>query len=156
MKTLIDGYISPMTKSAYGQNADYTSLMLAILRVAMFYGEGIVASFVQGLLMARVTQGTLDDIRQRVFTHMENLPIRYFDTHAHGDIMSVYTNDIDTLRSDDFSEYSTICKFADYDCSCCGQHDSIEYYFDHSEFGNGWCDDVSNQKNSQACREDII
>lgn len=99
MKTLIDGYISPMTKKVLdGQNADYTPLMLAILRVAMFYGGGIVASFVQGLLMARVTQGTLDDIRQRVFTHMENLPIRYFDTHAHGDIMSVYTNDIDTLR----------------------------------------------------------
>ena len=68
------------------------------MRTAAFYGVGIIAAFVQARLMAYLTQGTMKQMRDELFTHMQTLPIKYFDTHAHGDIMSVYTNDIDTLR----------------------------------------------------------
>lgn len=94
-KTLIDSYITPMIGQA---NPDYGPLTGAILRVAGFYGLGVLAALVQAKLMVYVTQGTLRDLRDDLFDHMETLPVRYFDTHAHGDIMSVYTNDIDTLR----------------------------------------------------------
>lgn len=94
-KTLIDSYITPMIGQT---NPDYGSLMGAILRVAGFYGLGVLAALVQAKLMVYVTQGTLRDLRNDLFDHMETLPVKYFDTHAHGDIMSVYTNDIDTLR----------------------------------------------------------
>ena len=90
-QTLIDSYILPLLKAGSG-------LAAAILRVAVIYCVGIAAVFVQNRLMARITQGTLKDLRDEMFTHMQTLPIKYFDTHAHGDIMSVYTNDIDTLR----------------------------------------------------------
>ena len=93
--TLIDDHITPMLKSGI---EDYSGLLKAMLRVAVFYGCGILASFTQGLLMAYVTQGTMKDLRIDMYRHMESLPIKYFDTHAHGDIMSMYTNDIDTLR----------------------------------------------------------
>ncbi len=94
-KTLIDSYITPMMGS---QDPDYGPLTAAILRVACFYALGVAAAYVQSLTMVYVTQGTLNRLRIQLFTHMEKLPIKYFDTHAHGDIMSVYTNDIDTLR----------------------------------------------------------
>lgn len=94
-KTLIDSYITPMIGQA---NLDYGPLTGAILRVAGFYGLGVLAALVQAKLMVYVTQGTLRDLRNDLFDHMETLPVKYFDTHAHGDIMSVYTNDIDTLR----------------------------------------------------------
>ena len=98
-KTLIDSYILPLVQQVQaGQTADFTGLMHAITRVALFYVCGVIASFVQSRVMIYVTQGTLRDLRQDLFAHMEKLPIRYFDTHAHGDIMSIYTNDIDTLR----------------------------------------------------------
>ena len=94
-QTLIDSYILPLLKAG---NTDFSGLAAAILRVAVIYCIGIAAVFVQNRLMARITQGTLKDLRDEMFTHMQTLPIKYFDTHAHGDIMSVYTNDIDTLR----------------------------------------------------------
>ena len=94
-QTLIDGYILPLLNSG---STDFSGLAAAILRVASFYCIGIAAIFVQNRLMARITQGTLKDMRDELFTHMQTLPIKYFDTHAHGDILSVYTNDIDTLR----------------------------------------------------------
>ena len=98
-KALIDSYILPLVQQVQaGQTADFTGLMHAITRVALFYACGVIASFVQSRVMIYVTQGTLRDLRQDLFAHMEKLPIRYFDTHAHGDIMSIYTNDIDTLR----------------------------------------------------------
>ena len=93
--TLIDDYIIPMVES--GSN-DYSGLLQAIIRVAVFYGLGILASYTHARVMAVVTQGTMKDLRIDMFNHMESLPIKYFDTHAHGDIMSMYTNDIDTLR----------------------------------------------------------
>ena len=94
-QTLIDSYILPLLKAG---STDFSGLAAAILRVAVIYCVGIAAVFVQNRLMARITPGTLKALRGEMFTHMQTLPIKYFDTHAHGDIMSVYTNDIDTLR----------------------------------------------------------
>ncbi len=95
MQTLIDVYILPMIGA---ENPDFAPLAAAIFRVAAFYGVGALSTFIYNRVMVRVTQGTLRDLRDDMFTHMEGLPIKYFDTHSHGDIMSIYTNDIDTLR----------------------------------------------------------
>ncbi len=95
MQTLIDGYITPLIGSS---DPDFSGLAGAISRVAVFYAVGVCASWAYNRLMVNVSQGTLRNLRNELFTHMEGLPIKYFDTHAHGDIMSVYTNDIDTLR----------------------------------------------------------
>lgn len=95
MKNLIDDYITPFLLT---DNPDFMPFARAIFRVAGFYGLGIVSSYGYNRIMINVTQGTLRDMRDDLFEHMEKLPIKYFDTHAHGDIMSVYTNDIDTLR----------------------------------------------------------
>ncbi len=95
MQTLIDDYILPLLGS---DNPDFSGLLHAIIRVGGFYAVGIVSTFVYNRIMVNVSQGTLKRLRDDLFTHMESLPIRYFDTHAHGDIMSIYTNDIDTLR----------------------------------------------------------
>ena len=84
MKTLIDGYITPMLTQP---DPDFGPLLLAILRVAGFYGIGIVAEGVQNRTMIYVSQGTLRNLRNDLFGNMEKLPIKYFDTHAHGDIM---------------------------------------------------------------------
>ena len=95
MQTLIDVYILPMLKV---QNPDFSNLAMAIGKVAIFYVCGAAAAYLQTKVMIYVSQGTLMRLREDMFTHMESLPIKYFDTHAHGDIMSIYTNDIDTLR----------------------------------------------------------
>ena len=95
MQTLIDGYITPMLLE---KSSDFSGLIRAITRVGIFYAVGILAIFLQNRTMARITQGTLKNLRDEMFTHMQTLPIKYFDTHAHGDIMSIYTNDTDTLR----------------------------------------------------------
>ena len=98
-RTLIDQYIIPLVETVQkGGAADYSGLRNAIVRVAGFYACGVLASFVQARLMIYVTQGSLKELRLAIFNHMESLPIQYFDTNAHGDIMSVYTNDVDTLR----------------------------------------------------------
>ena len=94
-KNLIDEYITPFLLT---ENPDFTPLAKAIGKVACFYALGIISSYMHGRIMVEVTQGTLRNIRNELFEHMQKLPIRYFDTHSHGDIMSVYTNDIDTLR----------------------------------------------------------
>ena len=96
MQTLIDGYILPLLKE---QSSEFFPAwpMPSPARQA-FYGIGIVAAFAQARMMAYVTQGTLKRLRDEMFTHMQTLPIKYFDRNAHGDIMSLYTNDIDTLR----------------------------------------------------------
>ena len=95
MKNLIDLYIMPLI----GQSSpDFGPLLGAILKVAVFYLIGVLATFSYNRIMVYVTQGTLKNLRNDMFHHMESLPIKYFDTHAHGDIMSIYTNDIDTLR----------------------------------------------------------
>ncbi|MGN1267713.1 MAG: ABC transporter ATP-binding protein [Dorea sp.] len=94
-QSLIDDYITPLLLS---DNPDFTPLAYAIAKVACFYLIGVLASFGYNKIMVYVTQGTQRSLRNDLFEHMEKLPIKYFDTHAHGDIMSVYTNDIDTLR----------------------------------------------------------
>ncbi len=95
-KDLIDKYITPFLLSTDTPN--FSPLAHAIGRVAVFYGIGVVATYAYNRIMINVTQGTLMNLRNDLFEHMEKLPIKYFDTHAHGDIMSIYTNDIDTLR----------------------------------------------------------
>ena len=95
MQRLIDDYITPLLES---ETKNYTPWLHAIGRVACFYGIGIIASYSYNRIMVNVTQGMLKTFRDSMFTKMEQLPIKYFDTHAHGDIMSMYTNDTDTLR----------------------------------------------------------
>ncbi len=95
MKTLIDKYITPLIGL---ENPNFAPLLRAISGMAVIYGMGVLSNWSYSRIMVSVTQGTLKKIRDDVFTHMESLPIGYFDTHAHGDIMSVYTNDTDTLR----------------------------------------------------------
>ena len=95
MRTLIDEYILPLIGK---ENPSFDALAAAIFRVAVFYAIGVAASFTQSRILINVGQGTLRNIRNDLFEKMEALPIKYFDTHAHGDIMSIYTNDIDTLR----------------------------------------------------------
>lgn len=95
IQTLIDDYINPLI----GQpNPDFAPLLMAISKVAVFYLLGAAATYAYSKIMVYVSQGTMRDIRNDIFSHMESLPIKYFDTHKHGDIMSVYTNDVDTLR----------------------------------------------------------
>jgi ATP-binding cassette subfamily B multidrug efflux pump len=99
MQTLIDSYITPMVKNvAAGHTADFAPLLGAIRKVMAFYILGIIATYVYNYIMIYVSQGMQRYFRDTMFVHMQDLPIRYFDTHAHGDIMSLYTNDIDTLR----------------------------------------------------------
>ena len=95
LQTLMDDYIVPMTQQ---QNPDFAPLAAALVRVGIIYVIGILAAWLNARTMVNVTQGTLRNLRIQLFTHMESLPISYFDTHPHGDIMSVYTNDVDTLR----------------------------------------------------------
>ncbi|MCI7813076.1 MAG: ABC transporter ATP-binding protein [Lachnospiraceae bacterium] len=95
MQTLIDDYIVPLLGN---KNPDFGPLAGAIFRVGIFYLIGVASTYTYNRIMVYVSQGTLNRLRNDLFSHMESLPIRYFDTHPHGDIMSVYTNDIDTLR----------------------------------------------------------
>lgn len=95
IQSLIDDYIQPMLVSDV---VDYHPLAMAILRVAGFYAIGVAAAYIYNRLMINVTQGVLRNLRNDLFSHMETLPIKYFDTHSHGDIMSTYTNDTDTIR----------------------------------------------------------
>ena len=95
VQSLIDDYIKPMIAA---KSTDFTPLAFAMLRLAIVYVVGLAASYAYNRIMVNVGQGTLRNFRNDLFTNMEKLPIKYFDTHQHGDIMSVYTNDIDTLR----------------------------------------------------------
>lgn len=95
MQTLIDDFVEPLLKAA---TPDFQPLLKELLRVAAFYAVGIAAAYAYNRIMVNVTQGMLKYFRDEMFRKMEQLPIRYFDTHAHGDIMSIYTNDTDTLR----------------------------------------------------------
>lgn len=94
-RSLIDDYITPMLTQG---NPDFGPLGAAIGRLALIAVVGVCSMYMYNRLMVTISQGTLRDLRVEVFEHMESLPIKYFDTHSHGDIMSIYTNDIDTLR----------------------------------------------------------
>ncbi|MCI2046988.1 MAG: ABC transporter ATP-binding protein/permease [Faecalibacterium sp.] len=95
LKSLIDDYIEPLVGQA---NPDFAPLFAALCKIGCIYAIGTLCAWAYNRIMVNVSQGTLRNLRIRLFTHMESLPIRYFDTHSHGDIMSIYTNDVDTLR----------------------------------------------------------
>ena len=94
-QTLIDDYVEPMVATGADM---FPELLNQIISLACIMGAGVIAAYLYSRLMVNVSQGTMRSLRDDLFTHMESLPIKYFDTHAHGDIMSVYTNDVDTLR----------------------------------------------------------
>ena len=94
-KTLIDTYIMPMLQTG---STDFTPLLNAITQLIFVLAIGVIAGYIYNRLMVTVSQGTMEKMRDEIFSHMQTLPIRYFDTHAHGDIMSIYTNDVDTMR----------------------------------------------------------
>jgi ATP-binding cassette subfamily B protein len=99
LQRLYDNYINPMVSSMEQTGtADFHPLLMQLLQVAIIYGIGVLAAWMYNRIMITVTQGTMLRLREELFSHMQGLPIKYFDTHAHGDVMSVYTNDIDTLR----------------------------------------------------------
>ncbi len=95
MQSLIDDYIVPLTQAEY---PDFSELAGALARLVAVYCAGILCAYAYNRIMVNISQGTMRNLRIQLFTHMESLPIKYFDTNAHGDIMSVYTNDVDTLR----------------------------------------------------------
>lgn len=95
MQTLIDSYVTPLLAA---KNPDFSGLAHAIFQLIIIGIIGVASTYTYNRLMVYVGQGTMRRIRIDLFTHMESLPIKYFDTHAHGDIMSIYTNDVDTLR----------------------------------------------------------
>lgn len=95
LRTLVDAYIIPLSNSP---DPDFAPLGKALLRIAAVYTLSVLLAFMNSKIMIRVAQGVMRDIRNRLFAHMQKLPLRYFDTHAHGDIMSIYTNDTDRLR----------------------------------------------------------
>jgi len=95
IQSLIDDYITPMLSQA---KPDFTPLLHALVRMCVIYAAGILSALAYNQIMVRVAQGTLKSIRDGMFEHMQTLPIRYFDTHTHGDVMSYYTNDADTLE----------------------------------------------------------
>lgn len=95
IQVLIDDYITPLLSQA---NPVFTRLLYALLKMAGIYLVGVIATLLYNRMMVTIAQGVLKKIRDEVFSHMQGLPIKYFDTHTHGDIMSIYTNDIDTLR----------------------------------------------------------
>lgn len=95
MQTLIDSYVTPLLAA---KNPDFSGLAHAIFQLIIIGIIGVASTYTYNRLMVYVGQGTIRHIRINLFTHMESLPIKYFDTHAHGDIMSIYTNDVDTLR----------------------------------------------------------
>ena len=94
-QTLVDDYITPMLKNG---SRDFSGLAGQLVRLVIIMGIGVIAAFSYNRIMVNVSQGTMRHLRDDLFSKMESLPIKYFDTHAHGDIMSVYTNDVDTLR----------------------------------------------------------
>lgn len=111
LQTLIDSYITPLLLEA---NPVFDALLKSIITMACIYVVGVICTFLYNRIMVSIAQGVLKEIRDTMFSHMQTLPIRYFDTHTHGDIMSHYTNDTDTLRHDDLSEYSSDVFISDY------------------------------------------
>ncbi len=95
LQTIVDDYVTPLLKV---DNPDFSGLAGVVLQMAAVFGVGVVASLFQGVFMARVAQGVQKKIRDDMFYHMQRLPIKYYDTHTFGDVMSYYTNDVDTLR----------------------------------------------------------
>lgn len=92
---LIDGYITPMLENG---DKDFTGLLMMLIRMALIFAAGILSTFIYNRIMVVIAQGVLKNVRDDMFSHMQSLPVKYFDSNSHGDVMSRYTNDIDTLR----------------------------------------------------------
>ena len=139
MKTLIDQYITPLLKA---DTPDFGPLTAAIARVACFYAIGVIATYTYNRIMINVSQGTLRNLRNDMFAKMETLPIKYFDTHAHGDIMSIYTNDIDTLRQMISQSFPTAAFQCDHHCQCSCKYADPQRsaYFRDSAYGCHYAD----------------
>ena len=115
LKTLINDYIAPLLLESH---ADYSGLLSMILKMAVIFAGGAICTLLYIRLMVPVSQGVLKKIRDDMFTHMQKLPVRYFDQNATGDIMSLYTNDTDTLRQMMAQSFAAVHLFHDYDCGC--------------------------------------
>lgn len=115
LQTLIDSYITPLLQAA---TPDFAPLFRSILIMGCIYAVGILACLFYNRTMVSIAQGTLKRIRDEMFEHMQTLPIRYFDTHTHGDIMSHYTNDTDTLRQMLGAEYPADVLLSDHNYFC--------------------------------------
>ena len=152
-KTLIDSYILPLVKTVQaGGTADFSGLIHAITRVALFYACGVLASLLQARVMIYVTQGALRDLRNEMFQHMQTLPIRYFDTHAHGDIMSIYTNDIDTLRQMISQSMPQLHQLHHHRGQRPGVHDRAQHPPDPPHPGHGGGGSLHHQEVLRICR----
>ena len=146
LQTLMDDYIVPMT---HQQNPSFAPLAGALLRVGCIYLVGILAAWINARVMVNVTQGTLRNLRTKLFTHMESLPISYFDTHPHGDIMSVYTNDVDTLRQMISQSIPQLVSSVITIVSVFCQYVSAELAADHRHHAHGGADAVLLQADRQ-------
>ena len=131
MQRLIDDYILPMIGQ---ETPDFGNLFREIVRVAGFYLVGVAATYAYNRIMVMITQGTLKSLRDDLFEHMEKLPIKYFDTHSHGDIMSIYTNDQPEYTAGIFQFY--------YRSGYAGKYAGTEYPADSSQSDHGGTDDV--------------
>lgn len=152
MKNLIDLYIMPMI----GQSSpDFGPLLGAILKVAVFYLIGVLATFSYNRIMVYVTQGTLKNLRNDMFHHMESLPIKYFDTHAHGRYHVDLHERYRYAASDDQPEYATAVIQCDHDCQCLCQHDHPEYTADTRISGDDRHHAVYYEESSRTERADI-
>lgn len=138
MQRLIDDYILPMIGQ---ETPDFGNLFREIVRVAGFYLVGVAATYAYNRIMVTITQGTLKSLRDDLFEHMEKLPIKYFDTHSHGDIMSIYTNDIDTLRQMISQSIPQVFPVY-YRSGYAGKYAGTEYPADSSQSDHGGTDDV--------------
>lgn len=145
-KNLIDDYIVPLLKTG---NPDYGPLLAAMGRVAVFYGIGVISTFAYSKIMIYVSQGTIKNLRVELFSHMQDLPIRYFDSHAHGDIMSIYTNDIDTLRQLISQSLPQILNSAITVVSCFCFNGHIKYSAHHTNYRDG---NRNNSRDKEICR----
>lgn len=96
LRTLIDTYIVPLAKDP--ANASFAPLVGALVVMGIIYAVGVIGTYLYNVLMVKISQGTLKTLRDQMFAHMQKLPIKFFDTNSHGDLMSLYTNDADTLR----------------------------------------------------------
>ena len=147
LQKLYDSYLSPMLESG---STDFTPLLHKLIQVGAVYAIGVLCSWGYTRLMVNVSQGTMRNFREKLFGHMESLPISYFDTHSHGDIMSVYTNDIDTLRQ--FIGQSLPQLFSSI-ISIVRQHDRAQCAADAADTCHGGSDAVRHEEDRREVRQ---
>lgn len=153
LQKLYDSYLSPMLESG---STDFTPLLHKLIQVGAVYASGVLCSWGYTRLMVNVSQGTMRNFREKLFGHMESLPISYFDTHSHGDIMSVYTNDIDTLRQ--FIGQSLPQLFFQHHQhrECVRQHDRAQCAADAADTCHGGSDAVRHEEDRREVRKFFV